>query len=241
MMMGGVKGARRFLLNVLFPVRCLSCAAYDTYLCDRCARAAERASLRCPVCGEVSFYGARHTGCGKARRGLTGFVSIWRYRGPVRKAIHAVKYSKISDAVRELVRRACDVMERDALRYEPFLQFARGAVFTYVPMRIRAEDARGFNQTRLITEKLSRYIGAPICDMLCKVKNISSQTLLSGARERIKNVHDAFAVRDGAAVPARIVIINDVWTSGATMKSCARVLRAGGAREVWGFTLTQAV
>jgi len=225
--------------DVLFPARCLSCGADDSYLCPQCFASAEPAKFICPACGGASFTGERHIGCGRARDGLDGLISVWRYGGAVREAVSRIKYECVKDALFELVARSVEAMEADWTRYERFAEFARSAVFTYVPMRVLAEGRRGFNQAEIIAGELGGRFDAEVAGLLCKNRRIVSQARLDSSAERAQNVRGAFAARQ-VPVPERVVLADDVWTTGATMKECARALRKSGARFVWGFTLAMA-
>ncbi len=242
---------KRFVLDMFFPPRCFGCGAYDAYLCGACAATLEVSPLVCPVCGGQSFTGERHLTCGKARHGLDGLTSVWRYDGAMRNAIQGIKYHHIYDAIPELMARAASVLEEDWFRYERFFDFAKTAgAIAYVPMRARAEHERGFNQARLIAEHIARRFGKPVSNLFRKVQNIPSQTTLEDTEARARNVRGAFALK--APPPQKLIIIDDVWTTGATMQACARAARQpfaqgygaaprGGAEEIWGFTLTRAV
>ena len=93
--------------------------------------------------------------------------------------------------------------------------------------------ARGFNQAALLANELARRAGIPVCEAaLVRRADTPSQAGLSAAARRA-NVHDAFAVRRKAQVVGRaVVLVDDVYTTGATARACARALRAAGATEV---------
>jgi ComF family protein len=106
-----------------------------------------------------------------------------------------------------------------------------------VPLHWRRRRRRGFNQA----EALARNLGLPCRNALRRRRSTPSQTDLPAA-ERQRNVRDAFALRRGAEVNGRIVlIVDDVATTGATIEACARVLRAAGAQEVRALTAARVV
>ena len=101
-----------------------------------------------------------------------------------------------------------------------------------VPLHRRRRRARGFNQA----EDLARHLDRPVLLALARVRATVSQTDLPAAR-RHANVRNAFAVRRRSDVRGlRVVIVDDVCTTGATLESCARALRDAGAREVSALT-----
>ena len=111
-----------------------------------------------------------------------------------------------------------------------------------VPLHRKRLRERGFNQAFLLARELSRHIGVP-CEkkMLKKEKPTVPQVLLSGP-DREKGVRGAFRIREEDQVAGRsILLVDDVYTTGATVNECSRVLMAGGAKRVEVFTLAHAI
>ena len=102
-----------------------------------------------------------------------------------------------------------------------------------VPLHPRRRRERGFNQSELIARALGARTGCALCPgALVRRKDTAPQAELSAA-ERRRNVAGAFAVRQRAQVAGRVVVlVDDVWTTGATALACARILREAGAVEV---------
>lgn len=101
-----------------------------------------------------------------------------------------------------------------------------------VPLHRSRRRARGFNQAR----ELARRLGVPMVDVLRRIRATPSQTDLP-ADARHANVQNAFALKRGRGVEGlRIVLVDDVSTTGATIEACARVLRAAGAADVSAVT-----
>jgi ComF family protein len=109
-----------------------------------------------------------------------------------------------------------------------------------VPLHPRKRKERGFNQAAVIARELGRVKGFPVqTKALCRVKNIPAQTGLE-ADARKRNVSGAFAVRRPAEVKGRtVLLVDDVYTTGSTVKECCRMLRRAGAREVRVLTLAR--
>ena len=100
---------------------------------------------------------------------------------------------------------------------------------------------RGFNQAKIIAEKLARLRGIKLEDgVLAKVKNVPPQTLLE-MDEREENVSGAFRVVDEDRIRGKtIILVDDVYTTGSTVKECSSVLRKAGAKEIRAITVAQA-
>ena len=168
------------------------------------------------------------------------------YEGRLRDIIHAFKYEgrrSIAKPLGALMRESGAVLLQDA------------DVVVPVPLHPRRERARGFNQA----DDLARQLGVPVVPLLQRVRYTTSQIELP-ADERHQNVRDAFALapipdprshrrqgfhlRQGyggqaggqARIPAVIVLVDDVSTTGATLEACARVLKAAGVKEVRALT-----
>jgi len=109
-----------------------------------------------------------------------------------------------------------------------------------VPVTKRTLRTRGFNQALLLSVVLSRHLRIPVyMDMLYKKRDTPAQIGL-GAKERARNVKNAFEVRGRLDKP-RLVLLDDVMTTGATVKECAKTLVKAGAKEVVAITLARSM
>jgi competence protein ComFC len=111
-----------------------------------------------------------------------------------------------------------------------------------VPLHPRKQRRREFNQAEYLAAGLSKVVNVPVLKRnLRRVKDTPTQTKLD-AESRMKNLRDAFAVRDAAAFKGkRLVILDDVFTTGATMDSCAKTLRKAGAKDVIALAVARGV
>jgi ComF family protein len=154
--------------------------------------------------------------------------AIGPYDGSLRAIVHALKYGGRRSVARELaglMRAAGADVLTDAACVIP------------VPLHRSRKRARGFNQAL----ELARFLDVPVVDALQRVRRTPSQTDLPAAR-RHRNVRGAIAMRRGADVKHRcVVLVDDVSTTGATLEACARVLAAAGAREVRALTAARVV
>lgn len=112
-----------------------------------------------------------------------------------------------------------------------------------VPLYPRKRRERTYNQSGLLGGALAERLGRPVRHLLCRIRETPTQTRLT-ARERAKNVRGAFQLRGwvGTRVEGkRILLVDDVMTTGSTVNECARVLRGGGAEAVYVLTVARGV
>ncbi|MBE3111648.1 MAG: ComF family protein [Acidobacteria bacterium] len=110
-------------------------------------------------------------------------------------------------------------------------------VMVPVPLFPRRERVRGYNQSALLARALARKMGLPTEEQtLVRARNTASQARTGNVDERKVNVRDAFECRGRQLAGKRVLLVDDVSTTGATLDSCARALLSGGAASVWAFT-----
>lgn len=171
--------------------------------------------------------------CALCRSGLRGFdaaYSYGSYGGALRQLIHLLKY----DRMRPLAAPLSAFLLRSLPRDEVF------DVIVPVPLHWRRRWKRGFNQSELLARGLSRSTGIPVSRALRRVKPGAAQAGLSNSARR-RNVNQAF--RCGAGEPLRgkrVLLLDDVMTTGSTATACARALKGAGAARVALLTLARA-
>jgi ComF family protein len=109
-----------------------------------------------------------------------------------------------------------------------------------VPVHPARQRERGYNQAELIALALARHARLAVCDPLVRTRETTKQHKLDRAG-RLRNLQGAFAPRPGSRVPQRVILVDDILTTSATLEACASVLREAGAKEVFGFTLAREV
>lgn len=117
-----------------------------------------------------------------------------------------------------------------------------GEALVCVPLHPRRLRERGYNQSSLLARELGRRIDLPVIeDCLIRVKQAQPQVRAVDVEERRRNVADAFVCPDEKVEGKQIILIDDVCTSGATLESCAAVLKNKRATSVWGLTLAREI
>lgn len=170
--------------------------------------------------------------CAACRSGLRGFdraSSFGFYEGPLRTLVHLFKYS----GMKPLAKPLAEHLER-ALRVDDAYD-----VVVPVPLHWRKRWQRGFNQAELLARHLAKRRGLPVMGALRRKRPTAIQASLAMAG-RHRNVAGAFALKPRADVAGkRILLIDDVMTTGATASACAAALKRGGAKSVSLLTLAR--
>ncbi len=230
------------ILNIFLPPVCPLCEAdvraASSPFCGACH--GEICSMLvksplCTVCGSTFASGAsKGHACGKCLAGPAHFAwarSVFTYDGAVKEAIHRFKYSGQAILGPPLGR---------MLRHipEPFPKAPD--VMMPVPLHGRRLRQRGFNQSLLLAREASGIFGVPLNYTNLRRTRFTEQQANLSAEERKRNVAGAFVLESPGDVRGRrVALIDDVYTTGATIKECAKILKKAGA-EVYSLTLARA-
>ena len=230
------------LASLFYPATCVVCAVTierSEYLCADCqSRAARIVAPFCAKCSEP-FRGAitQTFSCANCEHRVLHFecaVAAYRSRGLVRKLVHEFKYSK-----QRHLRYPVAGWLRETLR-DPRLHGRHFDVIVPVPLHPARERERGLNQAMLLAELLAASTTVPLNAILERTRYTTTQTAYDRA-ERMENLHGAFRLRKKQDVrDLRVLLIDDVLTTGSTLSECARVLRAAGAVSVHAATAARA-
>jgi ComF family protein len=230
------------IASLLYPPVCTICSAMvppGEYLCQECdAKATRIAPPFCAKCSEP-FEGAitgtfTCANCAHRTIHFDAAVAAYRGRGIVRRIIHDFKYGR-QIHLRHLVGRWL----RGALD-DPRLRGRGFDVIVPVPLHPTRKRERGFNQASLLAELLSAQISIQSRPLLERIRYTTTQTALDRA-ERMENLHNAFRLRKNMNVrDLRVLLIDDVLTTGSTLSECARVLKDAGVISVHAATAARA-
>ena len=209
-------------LDILFPPKCIFCRAV--------LEKRERADRVCRKCRDELPYNETlvepKPTRGESCASLESICAPLSYSGNVRRAIRTFKFYDRPDFAEPLGRFIADEVAR---RYKGEFD-----LLTWVPISRKRRKKRGYDQSRLLAEEVAKRLGRDAVPTLDKTRNTKANSRL-GAEERSSNVRGVYAVIDRASVEGkRVLIIDDVYTTGATLGECARALRDAGASSVIG-------
>lgn len=229
------------LLDILFPKRCVGCGKLGSYFCASCVstiRPIEPAEAICPMCEKPAIDGITHPRC-VTRYSLDGLTSFFHYDGVVRKAIKTLKYRFVSDLASEFI----GLIPEDPISSLPKLLITQplSAFLVPIPLHPSRFRDRGFNQAEKLGRLLANRLHIPIrIDMLRRTKRAEPQVIMRNRKERLQNMNNAFSLNNLTIQQFNnIVLFDDVFTTGATMRAAANTLKRAGIKRVWAVTMAR--
>lgn len=227
--------ADRFLRAVL-PLRCLLCSGAGADGRDLCAGCARDCAINQPCCPRCALpLKTPAPSCGECLAGEPPFAAAWapfRYAHPLDLLETRFKFHGDLAAGRVLA----DLLVERARIDEP----VRPQLMIPVPLHISRLRTRGYNQALELARPLAEALGIPLDrDLLMRTKPTPAQTGLA-AKARRRNLRGAFSMTTSSALPGHVVLLDDVMTTGATLRECARTLRQAGVARVDVWALARA-
>jgi len=222
-----------FLLDFAFPCYCVSCgvpvSSENWHLCGCCLESLKKAVRDCPVCSSRREEGICSL-CSGRKFYPSKHISIFEYDGAVKGIIHALKFGGMRNVYKVLTPFLADSLEE-----------FRGSIdfITSVPMNRKKYAARGYNQSELMALSLSKASGIPFRRLLSEKKGSAHQREFSYASRYI-NVIDRYETVNNCNINEKtILLIDDVFTTGATINECSRILLGSGAYSVFSLTVAR--
>jgi ComF family protein len=237
---------RLLVLDLLYPPKCGGCEKAGAWLCDSCRASMAKPAdhgWRCANCWLqlVAYSGVLSCPLDCQSEGLTGLLGVSSYTSQLPKLIPNMKYQGwqvlapvLAGLMLAELRDANDEAEPWPLETIPSL--------VAVPAYPKRKRYRGFNQADLLAAELSTQLGWPLLTGLRRIRDTEQQSRISGDdyAARAENVRGAFAWRDTAPPPNTVILVDDVFTSGSTIRECATTLRRAGSKAVYALVLALA-
>ena len=208
-----------WLLDLLYPRKCALCrrilSGDETDYCRKCRIETPLFPIR-----EKNT----HPSGKRKLRFLDSVTAVWYYKENVREAILRLKFHKALFLAEPLGR---SLASRVQQAHPEGLD-----LLTWVPVSVKRKRQRGYDQSEQLARAVGRELGLPVRPLLKKIRNNPAQSGMSG-EERRANVQGVYRAIEGQNTAGlRILLIDDVFTTGATAEECARVLLSAGAKEV---------
>lgn len=210
------------MVKILSPKFCLHCFNYNqNYFCQQCLKTLKwEINFSCLECGQRVVNKCRI----KAHSNLIKFlISFGDYENEFLKSMILLG----KDGSKE-------IFEDFGYLIANYLKNFNGFHLTFVPLTFKKYLQRGFNQSEVLAKGIAKNLNFKIFSGLIKIKDTKDQAELN-SEQRLTNLANAFSLKEKP--PKKIIIIDDIKTTGATLKECARVLKNGGAQEIIALTI----
>jgi ComF family protein len=214
----------------------MGCLCEDTWLCDKCLHNIETVPLVCMDCKTNQPRGRTCHKC-KQSLSLTGVVSVSKYESIViRRGISWLKFKSIKDLSKPLAHLLISRLTIIA----PLMQLHKDTALVPVPLYRTRLQKRGFNQSLELCNVISHALKIPVHEAVTRNKRTWTQARLPTSL-RTNNVNDAFEINDSINIERykRIIIVDDVTTSGSTLNAVAKPLWSTKPQEIWGLTVAR--
>lgn len=235
------------ILDLLLPKRCVGCGKVGRYFCPSCTSKVKLIKPNeaiCPVCERLAVDGRTHPGC-QTRYALDGLTSFFRYDGPIRSAVKQLKYRRVSSLASEFI----DLIPSSSLS-NLYSLTSKLSFLIPIPLHWSRHRERGFNQAEVVGRMIAVRLDLVMrTDILRRTRKTTPQVEMKDRKERLGNMVGAFCVRqDFDTIPLHangkrqnmgVILVDDVFTTGATMRAAANVLKRVGVKSVWGLTMAR--
>lgn len=211
------------LIDLIYPKYCVGCGVEGSYVCIECRKKLFRPDPICPMCCKPSLDGWTHPRCHE-KNSLDRLIVGLSYKGIVQTCLKKVKYKSNWDIATFLY---------DAAMFDNMPEM----IVSAVPMWSRKLSERGFNQAEIISDKVAKQSKLTHLVLLDRVRETRPMFGLSKI-ERKTNISNAFRYIENNSIH-KVLLVDDVWTTGSTMRECAKTLKLNGVTEVWGLTLAR--
>lgn len=220
-----LSAVKKLFLDIFFPQFCFNCQKEGSYLCQDCLATLE-------ILREHQKYSGRY---------LNDLYWALPYQGALtKKLIHNFKYEPFAKELAKTL--AFLIIDHFQLIENPSPFLGEGSSFILIPVPLHKKRLkwRGFNQATELAKELSSFLEIPwFSDCLIKTKETVPQVELE-EKAREKNVLGAFLVKNkNSLLGKRVLLVDDIFTTGATMEECARVLKESGAKKVIGIVVAR--
>ena len=227
---------KEFLLDIVFPKHCIGCKKFGDYLCPNCFATIKFSDRSiCAKCQKPSPDGLTHKSC-HSHLMIDGIIAGVEYRGIIKKLVYNLKHKPY---LKDLARPASNLLYESLIQNESAVKYiTQNTIITSVPQSQEKQTKIGYNPSEEIAKKLSKKLNLPYKRLLKRTRNTKPQPNLKN-EEKLKNIKDTFVLNNHTVTHPVILIIDDVSTTGRTLKECAKVLKRKGTKIVLGVSFAR--
>jgi ComF family protein len=227
-----LEGLKKTALDLLFPLRCIECGKEGSLICPGCRQ--QLSWIQKPVCRSCGAFKPLDTPCTSCpvfQPVIDGVRAPFRFEATIRSAVHRLKYRNLRAMAAPLAAFMADYLSDNPLPHD---------IIIPVPLHSKKLRERGYNQSELLAKQLGRLTTVPVVkDCLIRHRHTPAQAMTKSIEERHRNLTGAFTCKNDSVRGRKILLIDDVATSCATLDACAAALKSAGAVSVWGLTLAR--
>ena len=240
---------KNFLLDLIFPRFCLGCgkeltSKQDSLICESCfGKITLNSGVQCHICGLRNTVGT----CKRCRKKtpLKGLLAAGQYENPILKEmIRLFKYQSVESLKKPLAELIIAYIAKELL-----VDKLANSVLVPIPLTFKRKINRGFNQSELLAEEIGKFLNCPVINLLKRKISAGPQAEISDWQKRKENISGAFVLNihnlsPKLSIPGinsflKVILVDDVATSGATLEEAARVLKQAGVKEIYGLVIAK--
>jgi len=229
---------KNFILDLLYPKFCFNCGREGSYLCSDCQSTLEILSSHTRATAKGGDEVAASSTTEYRTQELKDLYFALPYRNPLIKNL--TKLFKYEPFVKELAQPLTSLIITHFQLIEKSPADLADCILMPVPLEKRKLKWRGFNQAEEIGRELAQFFQIPLLNnVLAKIKETPPQVELSD-EERKENIKGAFFCQSSEKIKGKkILLVDDIYTTGSTMEECAKVLKTAGAKEIIGIVVAR--
>ena len=211
-----------FILDFLFPTKCLGCGKNGSYFCPSCLN---KQITHSPVFSNKNPQ-------------IEGHLSLYKYHGLIKKIITEIKYNFVTDIIDSFTDNCANLIKNNFSNLLTYWQ-QNDFVLIPIPLYIFRQNWRGFNQSALIGKLLAKKLNLRFSDqVLIRSKNTHTQAKLKRKTDKLTNLSNAFTITD-QKIPSNIILFDDVATTFSTLNSAFQTISScGSPSHFWFLTLS---
>ena len=225
------------ILTLLWPSVCPFCGKVSREgICNKCRKETDKLRIeepRCMKCGKPVRYKEQEycRDCAHTHHYYDRGMGLWLHHEPVSTSIYQFKYHNQRHYAKYYAKEI-DRQKREAVR-----EMCPEAICP-VPLHPRRKRKRGYNQAEILAKELGKLWGIPVeKNLVQRVCYTRPQKTLDPVMRK-KNMQHAFAVRKGRSIPKKVLVIDDIYTTGNTIDEMAKVLKIAGVQKVYFLTIS---
>lgn len=226
------------VLDLLFPKKCVVCKKTGDYICENCfINLSFDAKSVCLLCDKASYNNLTHPACFK-KYSIDGCFSALTYNKTTQKLVYSFKYKPY---LTDLSIFLSELFYDSLIQNEDFVKETKKVEWVFVPVPLYSLKLRqrGYNQAEILAKVLSKKFNFKTQDILKRVRDTKTQVGFSNLK-RAENIKHAFSMKPNFDIKNKnIFLVDDVVTTGSTLKEAAKVFKQAGAKRVIGLTLAR--